>query len=359
MNSIYLLLPDELEKLAIEETQATDEMETNTYSEVYAAPLISRPKQGKMATEDSLYANDKLNQASNYLEPDVDNAKEPKEHYYSKEPIYAGSQIYDNPYQAVTASSIYADPTTMNHNGTLRLPEFPRNALRFLEKIGEGQFGEVHICEVDNFHDHVENPSRFSIGGYGVTKVAVKLLKAGQDNSIREEFMKEARVMSRFEHENVVQLIGVCLDDPQCMVVEYMENGDLMQFLQVHRRYTGPPNPRLSLVSKDVLVNDVLFYISMQVAAGMRYLALQGFVHRDLASRNCLVGHAFTVKIADFGMSRNLYTKQYYRIEGKAILPIRWMAPESLYYGIHLFSVSFGIFCLLNCQKASSCIPQS
>lgn len=104
---------EELEKLAIEETQATDEMETNTYSEVYTAPIISRPKQSMMATEHSLYANEKLNQASQYVEPDINNAKE---HYY--EPIYAGSQIYDNPYQALTASSIYVDPNIMDHNGT-------------------------------------------------------------------------------------------------------------------------------------------------------------------------------------------------------------------------------------------------
>ena len=53
-------------------------------------------------------------------------------------------------------------------------------------------------------------------------------------------------------------------------------------------------------------------------------------VHRDLATRNCLVGKNNNIKIADFGMSRALYAEDYYRMEGKAMLPIRWMAWESI-----------------------------
>ena len=40
------------------------------------------------------------------------------------------------------------------------------------------------------------------------------------------------------------------------------------------------------------------------------------------------------MKLADFGLARGVYDKNYYRVEGKAILPIRWLAPESLLYGI-------------------------
>ena len=65
----------------------------------------------------------------------------------------------------------------------------------------------------------------------------------------------------------------------------------------------------------------------------------------DLASRNCLVGSAYTIKISDFGMSRNLYSSDYYRIEGKAILPIRWMAWESVLLVRYLLMWTFlGLF---------------
>jgi serine/threonine protein kinase len=46
------------------------------------------------------------------------------------------------------------------------------------------------------------------------------------------------------------------------------------------------------------------------------------------------VGEGLTVKLADFGMSRLLYSKHYYRVQGRVMLPIRWMAPESIFQGM-------------------------
>eukprot|EP00794_Sanderia_malayensis_P015813 gene15813-17408_t len=301
---------------------------TYNYSEVYAAPIISHSA-GNNSSKSLSHSKESFDHV-------YDDTRMHKSAGLEQNPIYEGSQIYEDPYRLVTGSILYTDTMGLEDKKQLNVREFPRNKLVFKEQIGQGQFGEVYICEVDGLLDIIEDEKRYScMNTAGVSRVAVKMLKSGTEESVEQEFMKEVRIMSKLAHKNVVQLIGVCYGEPKCMVVEYMEEGDLMQFLQRYHRYDGLPSeqPLPSEVPDDILLNDTLLYIATQIADGMNYLSTQGFVHRDLATRNCLVGNSFTVKIADFGMSRCLYSKQYYRIEGKAVLPIRWMAPESLYYG--------------------------
>ena len=68
----------------------------------------------------------------------------------------------------------------------------------------------------------------------------------------------------------------------------------------------------------------------------MEYLSNHHFIHRDLAARNCMLDNNLSVKVSDFGLSKHLITKDYYKTDNaKQLLPIKWMAIESLENGIY------------------------
>ena len=179
--------------------------------------------------------------------------------------------------------------------------------LEFGDVIGEGNFGSVHMATLTKNKSEV------------MELVAVKMLK--DPNISREEldlFISEALIMKDFNHKRVLNLIGISFtgDGNPLVVTPYMKNGDLITHL------------RDGYV---VLTVFQLLHYAIDIAEGMEYLSKMRFVHRDLAARNCLLDHNLHVKIADFGLSRDVYTNDYYRPEPrKRAIPVKWMAPECL-----------------------------
>lgn len=171
--------------------------------------------------------------------------------------------------------------------------------------------------------------------------VAVKTLPEMSTGQAEADFLMEAAIMSKFKHANIVHLIGVCFDvHPRFIVLELLAGGDLKNFLREGRHKPERPSP---LIIKD------LIYCAIDVARGCRYMESKRFIHRDIAARNCLLsskGPGRVVKIADFGMARDIYRSDYYRKGGKAMLPIKWMPPEAFLDGIFTSKTdiwSFGV----------------
>lgn len=118
----------------------------------------------------------------------------------------------------------------------IEIEPFPRDRLRIIEKLGDGQYGDVHLCEVQtNNNENNEQKEKYFESKF----VAVYSLTF---EKYREEFDKEIQALSRLKDSNIARLLGACLDtEPICAVREFTEMGDLCQFLQEHVAETTTP----------------------------------------------------------------------------------------------------------------------
>ncbi|KAM8705950.1 hypothetical protein ACLKA7_010276 [Drosophila subpalustris] len=198
--------------------------------------------------------------------------------------------------------------------------ELARNQLVLGATLGEGAFGRVVMAEVNN------------------AIVAVKMVKEGHTDDDIASLVREMEVMKIIgRHINIINLLGCCSQNgPLYVIVEYAPHGNLKDFLYKNRPLSkeqmecsqlqsGPPaGPQHVITEKD------LIKFAHQIARGMDYLASRRCIHRDLAARNVLVSDDYVLKIADFGLARDIQSTDYYRKNTNGRLPIKWMAPESL-----------------------------
>ncbi len=195
---------------------------------------------------------------------------------------------------------------------TNRVTEFSMSSIRFVQELGEGAFGKVYRGEL-------------IMPGGAIIPIAIKTLKENATVKTQQDFRREAELMTDLQHPNIVCLLGVCIrEEPMSMLFEYMSKGDLHEYL-----IRNSPRSDVSNCNDDgsthILEIQDFLHIATQIAAGMEYLAGHHYVHRDLAARNCLVGEHLTVKISDFGLSRDIYSSDYYRVQSKSLLPVRYI----------------------------------
>uniref|UniRef100_A0A803TVY4 Fibroblast growth factor receptor n=1 Tax=Anolis carolinensis TaxID=28377 RepID=A0A803TVY4_ANOCA len=192
--------------------------------------------------------------------------------------------------------------------------ELPRDRLILGKPLGEGCFGQVVLAEAIGLDK--DKPNR-------VTKVAVKMLKSDATEKDLSDLISEMEMMKMIgKHKNIINLLGACTQDgPLYVIVEYASKGNLREYLQARR----PPgmeycyNPT-HLPDEQLSFKD-LVSCAYQVARGMEYLASKKCIHRDLAARNVLVTEDSVMKIADFGLARDIHHIDYYKKTTNGRLP--------------------------------------
>ncbi|XP_075050264.1 fibroblast growth factor receptor 3 isoform X2 [Mixophyes fleayi] len=236
------------------------------------------------------------------------------------------------------------DGTMLANVSELGLPadpkwEFARTRLTLGKPLGEGCFGQVVMAEAIGIDKDKPNKS---------LTVAVKMLKDDATDKDLSDLVSEMEMMKMIgKHKNIINLLGACTQDgPLYVLVEYASKGNLREYLRARR----PPGMDYSFdtckIPAEQLTFKDLVSCAYQVARGMEYLASQKCIHRDLAARNVLVTDDNVMKIADFGLARDIHNIDYYKKTTNGRLPVKWMAPEALFDRVYTHQSdvwSFGV----------------
>eukprot|EP00731_Ephydatia_muelleri_P014465 Em0008g185a len=209
---------------------------------------------------------------------------------------------------------MYVDPRTYQSTTqavSTVATEIPPKYIKLVEEIGGGELVCVMCGSLETVYKGTWNERKPPV------PIAVKTLKSGSSDKMRDEFLTEASIMGQFNHPNVIKLYGVITKvEPVMIVMEFMDNGSLYYYLRHN-------DEKLSL--------QQLLKMACGVASGMQYLSEVGYVHRDLAARNILVSKDEVCKVADFGLSRET-TNDEYDVKKGGKIPVRWTAPEAISY---------------------------
>ncbi|XP_038057626.1 tyrosine kinase receptor Cad96Ca-like [Patiria miniata] len=207
--------------------------------------------------------------------------------------------------------------TEVMEEGTMKKCNFPRSKITLFDVIGSGNFGQVFRATADGIlQEGVE------------TEVAVKVLKESADGAAVCDFKKEIAIHKTLKrHPNVVSMFGCCTDsEPFVIILELLPGGSLQGYLRNKKQAWTEEAVE---GAKPVPPSELLAFAS-QIANGMEYLSSVGCIHRDLAVRNILLDKDMVCKLSDFGLARDVSETQQYERTSTGMIPVRWLAIESL-----------------------------
>ncbi|XP_023283930.1 macrophage colony-stimulating factor 1 receptor 2-like [Seriola lalandi dorsalis] len=261
----------------------------------------------------------------------------------------------------------FVDPTQLPYNHKW---EFPRDKLRLGAVLGSGAFGKV--VEATAYGLGTDN---------NVARVAVKMLKPSAHSEEREALMSELKILSHLGyHDNIVNLLGACTrGGPMLMITEYCSHGDLLNFLRAHTqdfmtsilsvdeveeeafyKNMAAQNSRLRSdsgisccseyqemlpvlnpgqthqgVQTDSLSVSDLMRFSYQVAQGLDFLSTRNVRKHKRALNNNTVTCSDVCRVLNVHHSVDKIRHISVCFILKARLPVKWMAPESIFQCVY------------------------
>ena len=238
---------------------------------------------------------------------------------------HGGGQGLDNIEDFEFLAPVYPTLSTLPE-GFRPIIEVSGDNIKEISQLRIGQFGKTIQANTLNLSLKSIGLSKTDDNRNLALLVTVKMFcpHPSQFHVEQEAFNRETKFLSQLKHPNVLRFLEVCYFNPVFIMMEYMEEGDLNSFLLNYSEIV----PIVTPSSKNQVTTSTLVYVASQIANAMRYLASLNFIHRDLATRNCYIGANTVVKVGDLGVDMSRYRSHYYPIQGKTLLPIRWMATE-------------------------------
>ncbi|XP_067851788.1 tyrosine-protein kinase RYK isoform X2 [Heptranchias perlo] len=188
-----------------------------------------------------------------------------------------------------------------------------RERVTLKDVLQEGTFGRIfHGALVDE-----KDPSKEKY-------VFAKTVKDHASEVQVTMMLTESCKLRGLHHRNLLPINHVCIEDGErpMVLLPYMNWGNLKLFLR-QCKLAEANNPQA--ISQQDLV-----HMAIQIACGMSYLARREVIHKDLATRNCVIDDGLQVKITDNALSRDLFPMDYHCLGDNENRPVRWMALESL-----------------------------
>nr|ANS60436.1 tyrosine-protein kinase Ryk [Platynereis dumerilii] len=207
------------------------------------------------------------------------------------------------------------EPNPTEVRSMLKEIHIDRNSLTLGDVLIEGAFGRVYHGTL-LLEDEKDLASEQDV----IVKTVREQVRADQV----EKMLKEAVLMKGMCHQNINPIVRACIQDPSqpFLIFPFATEGNLKKFLQSCKM--------ADITSRYGLNTLQLVYMAIQIVRGVQYLHRKRVLHKDIATRNCVVDNQLTVRITDTALSRDLFPMDYHCLGDNENRPVKWLALESL-----------------------------